>query len=239
MSAIGRIAHAPLTHHGAGVLTIHPSIHAGLHLILGGAGAPPLEALLLFVVPLVRVGGFALALEIIWVVIDAIPALIRTAFRIGLPVEISAFLIVHDLAAQVPMARRDDRGALQGDVPLQGVLDVLAGRRPDGLHVGIMDSFEGRVLLVEVVRCQRSIVRATMVIGTPNGVKVVDGVRGWDMTTSANVRRATSHAMLTSERLKWSVRHISGIALINGAITAETVGLAGLVGDLTAQSAVV
>lgn len=77
---------------------------------------------------------------------------------------IRAFFVVHDASGEIPHPGRDDGGSLQRDMLDQRILDILTGSSPKSLHVGVLDCFDGRILLVAVTGRQGGIVWAVMVV---------------------------------------------------------------------------
>lgn len=112
---------------------------------------------------------------------------------------------------------------------IQAVGNEFARRRSDSLHVRVTDSCQRRVLLSEIVTGKRSVVRASVVVGPPNGVKVINRVRDRGprtMTFSGN-RAALAMvlfggAALLPEDIKRSVRHIARESLVQRAMGTVT-----------------
>lgn len=94
------------------------------------------------------------------------PSLVGGGVAVGgsLTHHIRAFLVVHGASGKIAHPGRDDGGSLQGDMLDQRILDILTGSSPESLHVGVLDCFDGRILLVAVTGRQGGIVWAVMVI---------------------------------------------------------------------------
>ena len=108
----------------------------------------------------------------------AIPALIGAASSVRLTHEVGTLFVLHDVAAHVESACGNGGGTLKRHALLERVLDVLGGRGPDGLEIGLAHGGDGRELVIQVARDQSGVVGPAMVVGTAgaNAVKGIDDV---------------------------------------------------------------
>lgn len=167
----------------------------------------------LLLIPLNRKRRLALALEIIRVVVDEIVAAVGAAGRVGFAHQISALLIDEDVTASVDAAAGDGGGTLERAVMDEGVLDELARGGAQGGHVGVADGLDGRVARVDVAAGERGVVRAVVVVGWADGVEKINGVS----LGKALAVAAVSGARLAPNHVEWTVRHVAGEALQEGA----------------------
>jgi hypothetical protein len=94
---------------------------------------------------------------------------------------------------------------------LQRVLNELAWRGANGFLVGGLNSSNGRVLLVDVAAGQCGIIGASMVVSRANSVERVNDIRL--MGTGSTTMGTLSGTSVALNCVKWSVRHVAGVAL--------------------------
>ena len=148
------------------------------------------------------------------------PALIGTAMGVRLPHEVGALVVVHDLAAHVRLAGRDGGRALQRDMALQRVGNVLAGRGAQSLEVGLADGGDGGVLLVEVAAGEGGVVGPAVVVGAADGVEGVNRVR-LGQALAVAVGAAVGGAGVGLDHVERAVGHVAGETLAERRLAME------------------
>lgn len=160
------------------------------------------------------------------------PTLVGATGSVRLPHKVRALVVIHPLPTKVISSVGNGSRSLEGHVLLQRILDVLSWCGPQRLHVAVADGSEGAVLLHQVPRGERGVIRAVMVVRAANGIKPVDGIRLGHFGAVTAVRGAVAgvpvgRLLLATDDVEGSVGHVARESLGEGRVALVTGGFLG------------
>ena len=169
------------------------------------------------------IARLAFSFDVIIMVLNAGPALVRASGRVEVGHHVLALAIVVGLAVAVCFAGCVCGDAVEGPVTFHAVYYLVVGRGFEGLAVGFAEGVERRVVGV-VAGVEGGIVGAAVVVGADaGGVEVVDCVRV-DVVFTGGVPGFVGEAPFGRYLIERTVRHVAGVSLVQrGTTTASAI----------------
>jgi hypothetical protein len=150
------------------------------------------------------------------------PSFVGTTWGIRFPHQIRPLLIIHRLAIEAGHSGRDDCGALQWNMLVERISDILSRSGSQGFDVRLPHSLDRGVLKVCISRDESSIIRPLVMVSRAHGsVEGVDKISPRQVLLS-EVGCSMGGLGLLAELVEWSMRHVAWESLSQRATSSSS-----------------